>query len=272
MPNGATDGPVTVTALGGVTQQAGSFTVQPRITGFSPLSGAAGATVTISGSAFVGASQVTIAGVPATFTVSSYSTIKATVPVIVSPGPITVTTPDGIATSTASFGIVPVISGFTPTHGKVGTSVAITGSGFTGASAVKFNTAAAVFTVTSDTAITATVPAAAITGKITVVVSGTASKSSTPFYVVPTISGFSPTSGTTGTPVAITGTGFTHATNVLFAGTAATYTVASPTTINATVPPGATTGKITVRTAGGSATSTTTFTIRTSAPTTKPHR
>ena len=272
VPNGATDGPVTVTALGGVTQQAGSFTVQPRITGFSPLSGAAGATVTISGSAFVGASQVTIAGVPATFTVSSYSTIKATVPVIVSPGPITVTTPDGIATSTASFGIVPVISGFTPTHGKVGTSVAITGSGFTGASAVKFNTAAAVFTVTSDTAITATVPAAAITGKITVVVSGTASKSSTPFYVVPTISGFSPTSGTTGTPVAITGTGFTHATNVLFAGTAATYTVASPTTINATVPPGATTGKITVRTAGGSATSTTTFTIRTSAPTTKPHR
>src|SRR6185437_9749732 len=244
VPNGATDGPVTVTALGGVTQQAGSFTVQPRITGFSPLSGAAGATVTISGSAFVGASQVTIAGVPATFTVSSYSTIKATVPVIVSPGPITVTTPDGIATSTASFGIVPVISGFTPTHGKVGTSVAITG----------------------------TVPAAAITGKITVVVSGRASKSSTPFYVVPTISGFSPTSGTTGTPVAITGTGFTHATNVLFAGTAATYTVASPTTINATVPPGATTGKITIRTAGGSATSTTTFTIRTSAPTTKPHR
>jgi uncharacterized protein (TIGR03437 family) len=59
---------------------------------------------------------------------------------------------------------------------------------------------------------------------------------------------------------------------VLFAGTAATHTVASPTTINATVPAGATTGKITVRTAGGSATSTTNFTIRTSAPTTKPHR
>ena len=272
VPNGATDGPVTVTALGGVTQQAGSFTVQPRITGFSPLSAAAGATVTISGSAFVGANQVTIAGVPAAFTVSSYSTIKATVPVIGSPGPITVTTPDGTATSAASFGIVPVISGFAPTHGKVGTSVAITGSGFTAASAVKFNGAAAVFTVTSDTAITATVPATASTGKITVVAPGTASKSSSPFYVVPTISSFSPTSGTIGTPVAITGTGFTHATNVLFAGKAATYTVTSPTTINTSVPAGATTGKITVRTAGGSATSTTNFTIRRNAPTTKRHR
>ena len=166
----------------------------------------------------------------------------------------------------------PVISGFTPTHGKVGTAVAITGSGFTAASAVKFNGAAAVFTVTSDTAITATVPATASTGKITVVAPGTASKSSSPFYVVPTISSFSPTSGTIGTPVAITGTGFTHATNVLFAGKAATYTVASPTTINTSVPAGATTGKITVRTAGGSATSTTNFTIRRNAPTTTRHR
>ena len=59
---------------------------------------------------------------------------------------------------------------------------------------------------------------------------------------------------------------------MLFAGIAASYTVASPTTINASVPAGATTGKITVRTAGGSATSTTNFTIRRNAPTTKPHR
>jgi large repetitive protein len=165
-----------------------------------------------------------------------------------------------------------LISAFTPTHGTVGTSVAIAGSGFTGASAVRFNGAAAVFTVTSDTAITAAVPATASTGKIAVVVSGTVSRSSSPFYVVPTISRFSPTSGTIGTSVAITGTGFTHATKVLFSGIAATYTVASPTKINASVPPGATTGKITVRTAGGSATSTTNFTILTSALTTKPHR
>jgi hypothetical protein len=268
VPNGATDGPITVTALGGVAQPAGSFTVQPRITGFSPLVAPAGATVTISGSAFLGATQVTIAGVPAGFTVSSYSTIKATAPAITSPGPITVTTPDGTATSTASFGIGPVISGFSPTRGKVGTSVAITGSLFTGATAVKFNGATATYTVTSDTTITATVPTAASTGKIAVIVSGTTARSPTPFYVVPTITNFTPTSGTTGTTVTITGTGFTHATKVLFAGTAATYTVTSPTKITTTVPTGATTGKITVRTAGGSATTTTNFTITTTALTT----
>jgi hypothetical protein len=187
---------------------------------------------------------------------------------------VTATTTDGVATKTAQLNVVaaPLISAFTPTHGNVGTSVAIAGSGFTGTSAVRFNGAAAAFTVTSDAAITATVPAAASTGKIAVVVSGKVSKSSSPFYVVPTISGFSPTSGRIGTSVAITGTGFTNATKVLLAGVAATYSVASPTKINAIVPSGATTGKITVRTAGGSATSTTNFTILTSALTTKPHR
>jgi hypothetical protein len=180
---------------------------------------------------------------------------------------VTATTTDGVATTTAQLNVVsgPVISSFTPTHGTVGTSVAITGSGFTGATAVRFNGAAATFTVNSDTAITAAVPAAASTGKIAVVVSGIVARSSTPFYVVPTISSFSPTSGTVGTSVAITGTGFTHATKVLFAGIAATYTVASPTMINATVPSGAATGKITVRTAGGSATSAMKFTVLASA-------
>lgn len=183
---------------------------------------------------------------------------------------VTATTTDGVATNTAQLKVVaalPLIRGFTPTHGNVGTSVAITGSGFTGASAVRFNGAAAVFTVSSNTAITATVPAAASTGKIAVVVSGTVAKSSSTFYVVPTISGFSPSSGKIGTPVAITGTGFTHATKVLFAGVAASYTVASPTRINATVPSGAATGKITLRTAGGSATSATNFTVLTNART-----
>ena len=55
----------------------------------------------------------------------------------------------------------------------------------------------------------------------------------------PTVSGVSPTSGTTagGTPVTITGTGFLAGATVAFGTTAATsVTVASSTTITATTP------------------------------------
>lgn len=179
---------------------------------------------------------------------------------------VTATTADGAATTTAQLVAatnVPTLSGFTPTSGKVGSSVTITGSGFTGASRVTFNGAATPFAVTSDTGITATVPAAASTGKIAVTVSGVTVKSTTSYLVIPTITGFTPASGRAGTAVTITGTGFKNATRVLFAGVAASYTVTSPTTITTTVPAGAATGKITVRTAGGSAVSGTPFTVLT---------
>ena len=52
----------------------------------------------------------------------------------------------------------PTITGFTPTSGRVGTSVTITGTNFTGATQVQFNTTNATsYTVDSATQITATV-------------------------------------------------------------------------------------------------------------------
>jgi outer membrane protein assembly factor BamB len=64
----------------------------------------------------------------------------------------------------------------------------------------------------------------------------------------PRISGYTPTSGAPGTSVTINGCGFTGATAVTFAGTSAAYTVNSDTQITATVPNGATTGKIVMTT------------------------
>ena len=78
---------------------------------------------------------------------------------------------------------------------------------------------------------------------------------------VPKITGFSPTQGTVGTQVIITGSGFTGATAVKFNGTPATFTVKSDTQINATVPAGATTGPIAVKGPGGRGTSATSFTV-----------
>jgi len=57
---------------------------------------------------------------------------------------------------------VPVVSTATPSAQPAGTSVSITGTGFTGATAVKFGaTNAASFSVLSDTSITAVMPAGA---------------------------------------------------------------------------------------------------------------
>ena len=74
-----------------------------------------------------------------------------------------------LVTSTSAGLVLPVISSFTPTSGLPGGSITITGTDFTGATAVKFNgVAASVFSVDSPTQITATVPTGASTGTISV--------------------------------------------------------------------------------------------------------
>jgi hypothetical protein len=77
----------------------------------------------------------------------------------------------------------------------------------------------------------------------------------------PSITSFKPTSGSVGAGVAITGKSLTGASAVAFGGVAATYKVKSGTAITATVPSGAKTGKITVTTKAGTATSSSSYTV-----------
>src|SRR6516225_8715902 len=72
-----------------------------------------------------------------------------------------------------------------PTSGKVGTPVKILGTNLTGASSVRFNETPAVFKVISKTLISATVPAGASTGFVTVTTSGETLKSNVKFQVRP---------------------------------------------------------------------------------------
>ncbi len=159
----------------------------PTITSFNPTSGGPGTSVVITGANFTGATSVAFGGVSATtFTVNSVTQITATVPSGAVTGPIAVTTPNGTATSSTSFSVTPApaITSFSPTSGKVGTSVVIVGTTFTGATAVEFHgIPAAVFTVNSGTQITATVPAGASTGPISVTTPSGTGTSSANFVV-----------------------------------------------------------------------------------------
>ncbi|PYP86487.1 MAG: hypothetical protein DMG65_18755, partial [Candidatus Angelobacter sp. Gp1-AA117] len=153
-------------------------------------------------------------------------------------------------------------SPFAPTFGAVGTGVTITGTNFTGATAVSFNGVAATFTEGPPGTITTTVPAGATTGDITVTTPGGGPlKTTTRFTVTPAIASFAPTLGSVGTGVTITGTTFTGATAVSFHGVASTFTVSNSGTVTATVPTGASTGPITVTTLDGTATSAANFTV-----------
>jgi len=177
--------------------------------------------------------------------------------------------------------VAPTVTGLSPTTGSQagGTLVTITGTSFTGATAVDFGTAAATnLTVVNDTTITADSPAGTGTVDVTVTtpVGTSATSPADQFtYVVaaaPTVTGLSPTSGpsTGGTLVTITGTSFTGATAVDFGTTAATnFTVVSGTTITATSPAGTGAEGVTVTTpVGTSAVSTaSTFTFTSAAPT-----
>jgi hypothetical protein len=155
----------------------------------------------------------------------------------------------------------PTIASFQPTRGAVGRSVTVTGTGFSGATSVTFNGIAAAFSVVSDTSITTTVPTGALTGPIGVTTPAGAATSATSFDVRPAINQFRPTSGPVGKVVQISGSAFTGATRVTFNGAPAVFTVISYSKINATVPAGATTGLISVTTAGGTGKSRLAFTV-----------
>jgi hypothetical protein len=242
--DGSTTGPISLTTPGGTATSSTVFTVTgpPTISSFTPTSGPPGTSVDIQGTNFTAATSLTFNGTAdASFVVNSSTDITAHVPAGATTGPISIATPAGTATSSGSFTITPpppTVSSFTPTSGPVGTSVSIAGSGFTAASSVAFNGPAASYTVNSPTSITATVPSGATSGPIAVTTPYGTGTSADSFTVVlpPTITSFTPGSGSAGTNVTITGSNLTGVTKVKLGRTVAAYTINSPTSITATVP------------------------------------
>jgi alpha-tubulin suppressor-like RCC1 family protein len=195
----------------------------PAVTSVSPKVGPStgGTTVTISGGDLSGATKVTFGANEATsFTVESSTSITATAPPGSGTVDVVVTTPAGIsATGPAdryTYQLPPTVTKLLPKSGPTtgGTSVVITGTGFTAASAVSFGAlGATAYTVNSSTSITAVAPAQAA-GTFDVRVSNTAGQSAISsadrFKYTPVIESVTPNSGSVSgsTSVEVTGTGF----------------------------------------------------------------
>ena len=145
--------------------------------------------------------------------------------------------------------------------GVVGKTVGILGSGLSGTSRVTFNGTPASFTVVSNTYLTAKVPSGE-TGFVTVTTPSGTLLSSKIFKVIPTITGFTPTTGTVGDSVILTGTGLIQASAITVGGVKVTaFTVNSDQQVTFRIPAGAATGKVVLTTPGGGATSSTVFTV-----------
>src|SRR5882672_10094853 len=186
VPAGATTGNVVVTVFG-VASNGSPFTIvlPPTITILSQISGAEGASVTITGTNFgtlQGTSTVTFNGTAAAAASAwSATSITVLVPVGATTGNVVVNVL-GTASNGSPFTVAPTITSLSQTSGAVGASIAITGTNFgttQGTSTITFNgitaTAASAWSATS---ITVSVPAGATTGNVVVTVLGTASNGS----------------------------------------------------------------------------------------------
>ena len=227
----------------------------PTITNVQPTIGpmAGGTAASVGGNGFEAGATVTFGGVAATnVVVVSGSTITLDTPahaagaievVVTNPGPISGSLTNGFTYLAAP----PSITGIAPGNGisTGGTAVTITGTDFVLGATVTFGGTAATVTFVNSTQLNVTTPVHGV-GAVDVVVTHPDAQfdTSTNGYTydsapTPSVTGVSPSSGSTagGTSVTITGTNFAAGATVKFDASAATgVTFVSSTTITATTP------------------------------------
>jgi hypothetical protein len=175
----------------------------PSVTSISPTGGpaAGGTTVTVTGANFTGATAVNFGTTPGTgLVVNSATSITVTSPANSPSGAdVTVVTPEGTSsTSTADvftyFG-VPTVTAVLPSTGSIsgGTTVTVTGTNLTGATAVRFGTASGTNVVVNGggTSLTVTSPAGMVgTVDLTVATPGGTSATSASDHFIYQKSGY----------------------------------------------------------------------------------
>ncbi len=164
----------------------------------------------------------------------------------------------------------PQITSLSPTSGLVGTLVTIHGHNLFEVTGIEFNgVAAPVYGALADgTAVQTEVPRNATSGPVTVLTPYGAASSPEAFQVLeagaPVVTDFSPASGPVGTSVTLAGSNLVDVTRVKFNGVDASFSTFLG--LIALVPPHATTGPISVTTARGTFTTSSSFTVTTPGP------
>ena len=256
MPAGSYD--ISLTTPGGTTTGVKAFTflALPTITGLSPMSGplSGGDRVTITGANLEGVSSVTIGGVAATIVEGTESSVTVVTPAMPAGAhEVSVTTDAGTATASRPFTYVaaPTIAEVSPTLISVsgGGRVTISGANLSGVSAVTVGGTAATIVESTESRITADVPAmppgsydlvVVTPGGIATLPDALTSKAS------PRLTEISPSFGATsgGERVVITGENLSWVTSVTFGGTVAAIVARSDSSITVFSPamPAGTTG------------------------------
>ena len=134
--------------------------IKPTIASFAPTSGPTGTEITINGTKLTGVTAVSFGGVAAaSFAIVNDTKITAVVGTGAS-GDVSLVTPSGTATLAGFTYVIPqpTITAISPNNGTTNSTITITGTNFTGVTAVSFGgVAVSSFSVVNDKTITAVV-------------------------------------------------------------------------------------------------------------------
>lgn len=164
--------------------------IAPTLTSFFPTNALVGATLTLKGTNFTGATQVSIGGTNATsYTVVSDSVITAVVPTGAVSGNVVVGNTIGAFNLTGFILLVaPTMNSFLPTSARTGDTIVIDGANFTNVASVSIGgVAAKSFTVVSTTSIHAVVDSCSNGSVVVITNAGTTQLAG--FVFIPTLVG-----------------------------------------------------------------------------------
>ncbi len=269
-PSATQKGTFRVTNSAGTASAPAAFTAsstatsKPTITMTASVVKEVGSEITLAGTNLASSTSITIGSVNAPFRIVTATTVVLTVPAgVVSGSKISATNAGGV-TTTSKYVYQAAVVATTTDAAKVGQTVTITGSNLKATSVVFGGNKSAKPVINDGSTLTVVVPSYALTGliKITTGAGVVYTKSFTVTPPTPTVTSFTPTTGKKGaTVVSVKGTNLTGATVTIGSTPVTVSAGASSTSLKFVIPAGATSGKITVTTGGGSATSASTLTI-----------